>query len=75
MGILQDLEVMQHCITGFVQEHKGMESLLGPFNRYLRASRSRALRSFLKSADKLYVFWPPRHGAANADIVADQAAA
>jgi CHAD domain-containing protein len=75
MGILQDLEVMQHCITGFVQEHRGMESLLAPFSRHLRASRARALRSFLKSADELYAFWPPSQWATKTDIVADQAAA
>ncbi len=34
-----------------------MRAVLAPFNRYLQASRARALRSFLKSADDLFAFW------------------
>jgi CHAD domain-containing protein len=60
MGNLQDLEVVQQCITSFVQKHAGMEGLLKPFVGYLKARRARALRSFLRSADDLFEFWPPR---------------
>jgi CHAD domain-containing protein len=59
MGILQDLEVMQRWLAGYVRQHKGMEALLRPFSRHLRANRARALRAFLKSADELFEFWPP----------------
>ena len=59
MGIIQDLEVMQSCLAAFVREHEAAEDLLLPFRRYLQQRRARALRSFLKSADGLYAFWPP----------------
>ena len=58
MGIIQDLEVMKRCVEKFVREHKNTESALRSFCRYLRQRRSRALRSFLKSADGLFEFWP-----------------
>jgi CHAD domain-containing protein len=75
MGILQDLEVMQRCIMGFVNKRKGMESLLRPFVRYLQASRARALRSTLRSADQLFRFWPPGPAKAERDIAAARDAA
>jgi CHAD domain-containing protein len=59
MGIIQDLEVMQACIARFIREDKPRVALLRPFDRYLRQRRARALRSFLKSADRLFEFWPP----------------
>jgi CHAD domain-containing protein len=59
MGILQDLEVLQHCVAGYLREQPMAESLMGPFGRYLQRRRSRALKSFLKSADRLFAFWPP----------------
>ena len=65
MGIIQDLEVMKRCVAGFVCEHKRTESALRPFCRYLRQRRARALRSFLKSADCLFEFWPPANLAAS----------
>jgi CHAD domain-containing protein len=58
MGIIQDLEVMKRCVERFVAEHKNTESALHPFRRYLRQRRTRALRSFLKSADRVFEFWP-----------------
>ena len=59
MGTLQDLEIIERCITGFLRQDEGIGTLLGPFGRYLKATRARALRSFLKSADDLFDFWPP----------------
>jgi len=59
MGIIQDLEVMRCCVASFVREHRKTEASLLPFCRYLRQRRARALRSFLKSADRLFDFWPP----------------
>jgi len=59
MGIIQDLEVLRACVTKHVQENDGAEALLRPFERYLRRRRARALRSFLKTADRLFSFWPP----------------
>jgi CHAD domain-containing protein len=64
MGIIQDLEVMQRCVASFVRGHKKTEPLLRPFCRYLRQRRARAVRSFLKSADRLLEFWPPARLAA-----------
>jgi CHAD domain-containing protein len=58
MGILQDLEVLQQMLCGFVQRNRCAAELLEPFARHLRARRARALRSFLKTADALYGFWP-----------------
>lgn len=59
MGIIQDLEVMQRGVTRFLQEHKKAEPTLRRFCHYLWQRRSRALRSFLKTADRLFDFWPP----------------
>ena len=59
MGIIQDLKVLEECAAGFILEDKKAEIPLRPFGRYLRQRRARALRSFLKSADRLFQFWPP----------------
>jgi CHAD domain-containing protein len=64
MGIIQDLEVMQRCVARFVRERRKAGPALRPFCRYLRQRRVRALRSFLKSADRLLEFWPPARLAA-----------
>ena len=75
MGNLQDLEVMQQCITAYVAGDPGREAVLRPFVRYLKARRARALRGFLASADDLFAFWPPGSAAAGAEPPAAQAAA
>jgi CHAD domain-containing protein len=59
MGIIQDLEVLQHCVGDCLRQQPETESLLAPFRRYLQNRRSRALKSFLQSADQLLAFWPP----------------
>jgi len=59
MGVLQDLEIIERCIAGYERQEDGIGTLLAPFNRYLQITRARALRSFLKSADDLFEFWPP----------------
>ncbi len=59
MGIIQDLEVMQACVAQYTRGDKKRAVLLQPFSRHLRQRRARALRSFLKTADRLYEFWPP----------------
>jgi CHAD domain-containing protein len=59
MGIIQDLQVMQACVARYTREDQKREALLGRFSRHLRQRRARALRSFLKSADRLFEFWPP----------------
>jgi CHAD domain-containing protein len=59
MGIIQDLEVLQRCIARFIHENRKLEPLLRPFCRHLKQRRARALHSFLKSADRLFEFWPP----------------
>ena len=59
MGIIQDLEVLQARVARFIREHQEAEASLRPFGRYLGQRRSRALRSFLRSADRLFEFWPP----------------
>jgi CHAD domain-containing protein len=58
MGNIQDIEVIQACITAFRQQHESAETLLAPFRAYLQARRKRALRLFLMSATKLSGFWP-----------------
>lgn len=60
MGILQDLEIMRHCLERFSKDHEGTEDLLRPFCRQLQRRRTRSLRRFLRSADHLLNFWPPR---------------
>jgi CHAD domain-containing protein len=59
MGTLQDLEIIERCITGFARQDEGIGSLLAPFSRCLRATRARSLRCFLRSADELFQSWPP----------------
>jgi CHAD domain-containing protein len=75
MGIIQDLEVMQRCLARFLQEHRKAEPALRPFSHHLRRRRSRALRSFLKTADRLFDFWPPSKLASSARPTAVQSAA
>jgi CHAD domain-containing protein len=60
MGNIQDLEVIQTCVSQFLQQRAGAESLLKPFTDYLRRRRTRALWSFRKSVDELFAFWPPK---------------
>ncbi len=59
MGIIQDQEVILRTVKRFLREHKKAEGSLRPFCRHLRQRRARALRSFLRTADRLYAFWPP----------------
>jgi CHAD domain-containing protein len=59
MGIIQDLEVLQAFVAGYVRENEKGAALLRPFCRHLRQRRARALRSFVKTADRLFGFWPP----------------
>ena len=75
MGIIQDLEVMQACLTRYSREDKKREALLRRFSRHLRQRRARALRSFLKSADRLFDFWPPAALVARDDSLPTQHAA
>lgn len=75
MGIIQDLEVMKRCVEKFIHDHKTTGSALRPFCRYLRQRRNRALRSFLKSADRLVEFWPISRLAAPGHLPRTQEAA
>jgi CHAD domain-containing protein len=75
MGIIQDLEVMQRCLARFLHEHSKAEPALRPFSHHLRQRRSRALRSFLKTADRLFDFWPPGKLASSARPALAQSAA
>ena len=75
MGIIQDLKVVQACVTRYTQEDKKREALLHRFSRHLRQRRARAVGSFLKSADRIYEFWPPAALVARDNSVANQHAA
>jgi CHAD domain-containing protein len=75
MGIIQDLEVMKRCIEKFVRGHKNTQPALRPLCRYLRQRRTRALRSFLKSTDCLFEFWPKARLAAPDHLPRTQKAA
>lgn len=70
MGNLQDLEVMQACVTRFVGRCPQAEPLLRAFSKSLQQRRRRALHSFLKSADELDRFWPPALDAQNGQALA-----
>jgi CHAD domain-containing protein len=59
MGIIQDLEVFRRCVARFIHENSKTEPLLRSFCRHLKQRRTRAVHSFLKSADRLLEFWPP----------------
>ena len=58
MGNIQDLEVVQASVEEFLRRRSHAEALFEPFSGYLKRRRSRALRSFHRSADKLFDFWP-----------------
>src|ERR1039458_1057523 len=75
MGIIQDLEVVQACVTRYIRKDKKREALLRRFTNHLRQRRVRALRSFLKWADRLFEFWPPAALVARDDSVPTQHAA
>ena len=75
MGIIQDLEVVQACVTRYMGANKKSRDLSRPFCRHLRQRRARALRSFLKSADRLFEFWPPARLAAPGDTASTRNAA
>lgn len=75
MGIIQDLEVMQACVMRYIGENKKREHLFRPFCGHLRQRRACALRSFLKSADRLFGFWPPAGLAAPGDLASTRNAA
>jgi hypothetical protein len=51
--------VIQACAARYLRDNPKQEKLLRPFCRYLRWRRTRALRSFVKSADRLFGFCPP----------------
>ena len=61
MGIIQDLEVLGTCVARFIRENPEAEARLRPFVAHLRRRRTLAQRSFLKTADRLFGFWPPAH--------------
>jgi CHAD domain-containing protein len=75
MGIIQDLEVMRACVALYTRGDKKREALLERFSRHVRERRGRALQSFLRSADRLYDFWPPPGLAAQGDSVPTRDAA
>jgi CHAD domain-containing protein len=75
MGIIQDLEVMQACVARYIQQDRKREARLDRFSRHLRQRRARALRSFLKSADRLFKFWPPAALAGRGNLVLTRSAA
>lgn len=57
MGKIQDLEVVQGCLNEFLQEHGLAGTRSKQFCSYLQQCRNRALRSFGKSAEKVFTFW------------------
>jgi CHAD domain-containing protein len=59
MGNIQDLEVIFASINEYLEQHGHNRPFLDSFCSYLRRRRTRALRTFLKSADDLLLFWPP----------------
>lgn len=75
MGIIQDLEVIQACVTRHLRENQEPEASLRRFSGYLRQRRARALRSFVKTADRLFEFWPPANVAAPGDSTSTRNAA
>ncbi|MEI8045058.1 MAG: CHAD domain-containing protein [Verrucomicrobiota bacterium] len=59
MGIIQDMEVLGTCVARFIRENPEAEAPLRPFAAHLRRRQTLAQRSFLKTADRLFGFWPP----------------
>jgi CHAD domain-containing protein len=59
MGNLQDLEVLQASVAGFLLLHPGTGDALKGFCRYLATRRRRALRSCLAHVDDLFALYNP----------------
>jgi CHAD domain-containing protein len=59
MGLIQDLEMLAGSVADFVREHPARARSLASFRQHLDRRRARALRSFLKAADRADQFWPP----------------
>jgi CHAD domain-containing protein len=58
MGNIQDFEVILQSVRCFIKQHD--HSRLNAFCRYLEKRRTRAVRSFLKTSNRLFQSWPPR---------------
>jgi len=58
MGAIQDLVVIQNCVSTFAGQNSAASKQLDSFSKYLLERRTRAVRSFARSADKLSELWP-----------------
>jgi CHAD domain-containing protein len=58
MGSIQDLDVAQAFMRGFIAKYRASEELLRPFCRHLQRLRAHAVCAFMKNADALLEFRP-----------------
>jgi len=58
MGNIQDFDVILGSVQSFMKHHE--HSHLKAFCRYFGNRRTRAVREFLKTSNRLFEFWPPR---------------
>jgi CHAD domain-containing protein len=58
MGAIQDLAMMQSCLSAFIKEYRASEDMLRNFSRSLQQRRMRAVCSFMECADRIREFWP-----------------
>ena len=62
MGMIQDIEILQATLTAFTEKFPAAREFLHRYVRGLAQRRARAMDSFMKQADRIFEFSPPRSG-------------
>jgi CHAD domain-containing protein len=60
MGKIQDLEITENWLLEFLEEHPEEAAPLRSYLSYLRRQKLALQRAFVRSADRLFEFWPIR---------------
>jgi CHAD domain-containing protein len=60
LGRIQDLEVLRSTLLDFAEENHASRAAFRPVSKLIDRRRREALRAFLKGADEVRSFWPPK---------------
>ena len=60
MGEIQDIDTLQGALDEYVSKKKSRPGKHLHFRNYLRKRRAALVRTYLRKADRLDSFWPPR---------------
>ena len=58
MGDIQDLEITESWLSEFIQDHPSEAAGVQPFLTHLRRRKLALQKAFVKTADRLFEFWP-----------------